>query len=245
MYKDFARLYDDLMDDFDYEEWFLYIEKIFEKYKVNPRTLLEMACGTGNLSFHLGKKGYKLTCFDLSDEMLAIANKKLRGFKNVKILRQNMVDFDLKKRYDCILSVCDSINYILEDSSLFSVFQNAYNHLEDGGIFIFDINSKYKLQNIIGNNIFLEDRDNIFYTWENIYDINTDICEFFLTFFYEEDKGLFRRADEYHRERAYSIDEITKALKSVGFSNIDIYDAFNLNKPNEKSERINFVVGKQ
>ncbi len=241
-YNEFANLYDILMKDFDYESWFKYIEDIFKKYKLRPSSLLEMACGTGNLSIYLAQEGYRLTCFDLSEEMLAEAYRKLRKFKNVKLLNQNMVDFKFSNKFDSIIAVCDSINYITDDEDLSKTFKNVWNHLNNNGIFIFDINSKYKLKEIIGNNTFIEDKDNIFYSWQNYYDEETNICNFYLTFFSSEDGENFTRFDEVHMERAYRIDEIVKYLKDAGFSEIQYFNEFSFDEVNEKTERINFVA---
>src|SRR5699024_5804818 len=165
MYNEFASLYDELMYDFDYKNWFEYIENIFKKFNKNLNTILEMACGTCNLSYFFGEKGYKLTCFDLSSEMLSVAYKKLNLFKNIRILNQDMIDFNFNEKFDAVIAACDSINYIIDEKDLLSVFNNVYKHLKADGIFIFDINSVYKLKNIIGNNIFAEDQEDIFYTW--------------------------------------------------------------------------------
>ena len=202
-YNKFASLYDELMTDFNYEDWFIYIKSILNKYNKQPTNVLEMACGTGSLSYYLAKEGYKLTCFDLSSNMLAKAYDKLMKFKNVKLLKQNMIDFKLNQKFDCVLSICDSINYIVNEDDLLSTFINVKNHLNDEGIFTFDINSYYKLKHIIGNNTFVEDREEIFYTWQNYYDEDTDVCDFYLTFFFSEDGKIFTRFDEEHKERAY------------------------------------------
>lgn len=243
-YNEFASLYDELMNDFDYEKWFNYIEEIFGKYKISPTKVLEMACGTGNLSIHLAEKGYKLTCFDLSEEMLAQAYEKLNRFKNVKLLNGNMINFKINQKFDSIISICDSINYITDLEDLKSTFENVYNHLDDNGIFIFDINSFYKISEIIGNNIFVEDREDIFYTWQNYYDSETMICEFYLSFFIKENEDNYIRFDEEHKERAYTVDEIISTLKSVGFNSIDYFEAFTLEEINSTTERINFVACK-
>lgn len=243
-YNEFASLYDELMNDFDYEMWFNYVENIFEKYKISPLTILEMACGTGNLSIHLAEKGYKLTCFDLSEEMLAQAYEKLNRYKNVRLLNGNMIDFKIKQKFDTIISVCDSINYITDLKDLKTTFLNVYNHLEDHGIFIFDINSFYKLTEIIGNNVFVEDREDIFYTWQNDYDSETRICEFYLSFFIKENGDNYIRFDEEHKERAYTVDEIISTLKSVGFKSVDYFEAFTTEEVNPTTERINFVACK-
>lgn len=244
MYDNFAYIYDELMNDYDYKNWFEYIKEIFARYNKNPENILEMACGTGSLSYYIAKEGYKLTCFDLSEEMLSIAYDKLKRYKNTKILRQDMVNFSINKKFDTIISICDSINYILDREDLLKTFTNVYKHLNDGGIFIFDINSYYKLKEIIGNNIFLEDRDNIFYTWQNKFDDEKDICEFYLTFFYSEDYDKFIRFDEIHQEKAYKTDEIEIVLREAGFINVDVYDAFTFNSPVDCSERIYYVARK-
>lgn len=242
IYSKFASIYDELMMDFNYEDWFNYIEQIFKKYNKEPKNILEMACGTGNLSYYLAKNGYKLTGFDLSSDMLSNAYEKLRKFKNVKLINQNMIYFNLKDSFDAIISICDSINYITEKEDLLKTFKNVWNHLEDNGIFIFDINSHYKLKHIIGNNTFIEDREDVFYSWQNYYDDNEDICEFYLTFFYSEDGENFERFDEEHIEKAYYEDEIIELLKEAGFKIIDSFEAFGFEKVGQKTERINFIA---
>lgn len=242
-YNNFAKIYDTLMDDVDYNGWYRYIKGILEKYKHTPQTVLEMACGTGNLTKFLCAEDYDITCFDLSEEMLSAAYDKLRNYRNCKILNQDMVNFSLNKRYDLILSICDSINYITEKSDLEKVFQKVFSHLEDDGIFIFDVNSYYKLSSIIGNNTFVEDRQSIFYVWENQFDYENSLCEFYLTFFVERD-GSYLRFNESHLQKAYRIDEIVTALKNSQLEVIDVFESFSFNKPTEKSERINFIVRK-
>lgn len=240
-YIEFASLYDRLMDDFDYEKWYEYIEEIFQKYS-RPKNILEMACGTGNISYFLAKAGYDVTAFDLSEEMLSIAYNKLMEFENIKLFQQDMRDFSIDEKYDSIIATCDSINYITKSSDLLSTFKNVYDHLEEGGLFIFDINSHYKLKNIIGNNTFIEDRDDVFYIWQNYYNDEKSICEFYLTFFKSKDGDNFTRIDEVHMERAYRVEEIVDLLKKAGFENIEYFDAFTFNPINKKSERINFIA---
>lgn len=243
-YNKFAYLYDELMNDFDYENWYRYIEEIFKRYDRLPKEILEMACGTGNLSYYIGKAGYKLTCFDLSDEMLAIAYKKLSRFKNIRVLNQDMIDFNLNKKFDSIISICDSINYIVHEDDLLKVFKNVWNHLNDDGIFIFDINSHYKIKEIIGNNTFIEDRGDIYYSWQNYYNEDDNICDFYLTFFLSKDGDSFMRFDEEHRERAYNIEEVIELLNRAGFNKVEYFECFTFKEPHKMSERINFVAFK-
>ena len=242
-YCEFAQYYDRLMDNINYDNWFSYIESIFKKYDLNPDSILEMACGTGSLTKHLAEEGYLVTCFDISEQMLSIAYNKLRKYPNVKVLNQDMVNFNLNKKYDVILCLCDSINYITTTQDLGKVFNNVYNHLNDNGIFIFDINSYYKLKNIIGNNTFAEDKEEIYYVWENYFDDKQSICEFYLTFFIKQNE-FYKRFDEKHIQRAYKLDEIKRVFETSSFSHIIEYEGFTFEPPHVNSERINFVVKK-
>lgn len=244
-YSDFAVLYDELMNDIDYEKWFHYIESIFKEYNKSPKTILEMACGTGNLTEFFCKAKYKVTCFDLSEDMLTVAYEKLGNYKNVKVLRQDMTNLSLgKNKFDVVVSACDSINYITDSEDLLKVFKNAYDHLEEGGLFIFDINSYYKLRNIIGENIFIQDTDDIFYVWDNEFIEEEDICNFYLTFFVKEDDN-YNRFDETHKERAYKNEEIVGKLQKANFKNINMYDGFNFSEVTHDSERVFFVGVKE
>ena len=243
-YGDFAELYDQLMYDIDYEKWFYYIEDIFKKYNKSPGKILEMACGTGNLTKHFCDSNYNVTCFDLSEEMLTVAYDKLGAYRNVKILKQDMTNLTLgDNKFDAVIAACDSINYITEDRDLLKVFKNVYDHLEDEGLFIFDINSYYKLKNIIGENIFIEDTEDIFYVWDNDFIEETDICNFYLTFFVKENDH-YNRFDEMHSERAYKNEEVLNKLKLSGFKDIEMYGDFKFNEVKDDSERIFFVAVK-
>lgn len=243
-YEEFALYYDELMDDVDYEGWFLYIKDIFTRSDIEPKEVLEMACGTGNLTYYLCKEGYNVTSFDMSEEMLSIAYNKLLHFKNLKLLKQNMNDFKMSKRFDSIVSICDSINYILNKDELLKIFKNVYEHLKEDGLFIFDINSYYKLSEIIGDNTFVEDRDDIYYVWQNYFDKASSLAQFNLDFFIKDEDGSYMRFDEEHIERAYQIEEIESILKEAGFKGIKKYEAFTFNTPKNNSERINFVAKK-
>ncbi|WP_252187472.1 class I SAM-dependent DNA methyltransferase [Anaeromonas gelatinilytica] len=241
-YEEFAEVYDRLMtEDIDYEKWYKFIKNIYNEYNVRPYNILEMACGTGNLTKYFAKDYYNISCFDISEDMLSIAYKKLRNYKNVCIRHMNMLDFKFNKKFQSIISICDSINYILDIEDLKKVFKNVYNHLEDKGIFVFDINSYYKLSNIIGNNTFIYDEKDVFYTWENEFQDN--IANFYLTFFVYR-KGMYERFDEFHQERAYRSDEIIDLLKEIGYKNISVYDGLTFNLSSTKSTRINFVASK-
>jgi len=243
-YGEFALLYDDLMDDFDYVAWSEYIQNILIRNGFGKTSILEMACGTGNLTKELLRLGHTVDGFDLSHEMLAIANNKLSSYKSKRLFNMDMKEFKMDRKYQAVVSACDSINYILDEASLKRTFSSVFQHLEEGGIFVFDINSEYKLKEILGNNIFIEDRDDVFYTWENQFNVGTGICDFYLTFFISDNGTDYRRFDEHHREKSYDVETVKSLLNEAGFSEICVYNAFGFEDITNESERINFVAKK-
>jgi SAM-dependent methyltransferase len=240
-YSAFSLVYDTLMEDVDYIGWADYIEKIFEKEHMKPVNMAELACGTGNLTNILANRGYHLLGTDISSDMLFIAREKsIEGSGSITYLQQDMKEMSLPTELDVILCVCDGFNYILDNKDLEDIFAKVKKHLKKDGLFIFDISSHYKLKNILGNNTYAENYDEVSYIWENYYDEEESICDFDLTIFVEED-GLYRKFEEKHSQRAYKIDEIGEILKKAGFSSINVYDGYSFNSPKEESERISFV----
>lgn len=243
-YKDFAYFYDELMKDIDYKVWTNYIIEILKKYNIKHRDILEMACGTGNISINLAKMGYSLTAFDISEDMLSVASSKMYSENvNISLLLQDMCNINIEKSFGIILCLCDSLNYVISEYELENIFKWVHNHLLEGGIFIFDINSSYKLRNIIGNNTFTYNEEDISYIWDNyLNDDNT--VEFYLSFFIKQNNDIYKRIDEEHIQKIYEIEDIIRMLKKQNFKNIDIYEAFSFEKATYSSERINFVVRK-
>lgn len=242
-YEEFAYIYDTLMDDFDYPSWAKYIKEIINRENNTGNTILEMACGTGSLTGELLKLGYKVDGFDLSSDMLTIARDKLKNHKDYRLFNLDMTDFSMDKNYNVIICACDSMNYIIKEEDLLNSFKCVYDHLEPEGLFIFDINSHYKLTQVLGDNIFIEDRDDIFYTWDNHLDKDEDIVDFFLTFFIKKG-NLYKRFDEHHIQKAFKIENIKELLHTSGFRDIKVYEGFTFSVINDKTERINLVVKK-
>ena len=187
IYENFAKVYDIFMENIPYEEWVLYLEKIFKKYEKSPKLVAELGCGTGTMTTLLAKKGYEMIGIDFSEQMLAKAREKAIDNKvNILFLEQDMTEFELYGTVDCVISVCDSINYILEEEQLFKVFKLVNNYLEPKGLFIFDINTKYKFENILGCNSFSQTTEDAAYTLENYYDEEEELNEFYTNFFIKD-----------------------------------------------------------
>lgn len=243
-YMGFAYVYDRLMEDVDYEEWSNYVQEMMQNNIENPKKILELACGTGNITIPLAKKGYDIIGLDISEDMLTVAKgKSIEKGLDILFIQQDMVFLEVEAKYDCILSMCDGINYIVDIEDLAQVFDGVYRALQDDGAFIFDISSHYKLKNILGTNTFGENLEDLCYLWENYFDEDTKTLEMDLTFFIKEGKH-YKKEEEYHIQRAYEVDELITILKQSKFKDIKAYDAFSYNMPNEKSERI-FIIAKK
>lgn len=240
-YSDFAYIYDKLMHrDVDYEKWTDYIENIFTLYGVSPDLVCDLACGTGNITIPLAKRGYSMTGVDISENMLNIAHEKSEGL-NILFLNQSMEKLDLYGTMGAFTCMIDGINYILAPKSLYALFKRIKTcFLDKDGLFIFDISTRYKLEKTIGSDTFVHCGKDVFYTWQNRYIPKHNLSDMFLTFFVKR-KNLYERFEERHLQKAYSENEIKYLLKSAGFDSVDVYDELSFSPPEKTSERIVFV----
>lgn len=243
MYNQFAYLYDELINDVDYKKWVDYYFKIFDRYGLNPKLGLDLGCGTGSMSVEFAKRGIEMTGIDLSEDMLSVAREKSDGL-DILYLNQDMREFELYGTVDFIVSGLDCINYITDKRDLLKVMRLVNNYLDPGGLFIFDINTRYKLEHITGDNTFVLENDEVFCTWQNEYDKKRNISDFYLTFFCK-DKDVYRRFDEEHSERAYTIEEITEAIEKSGMRLLKVYNDLSFESPKKNSQRVFFIAQEQ
>jgi ubiquinone/menaquinone biosynthesis C-methylase UbiE len=240
-YKDFAKIYDQLINsDIDYSAWSEFILDKCREEGVEFTDYLDLACGTGNMAEQICGSFKESWLVDMSMDMLSEAESKLRakGLK-AKFVCQDITELNLNKKFDLITCCLDSTNYILKDVSLLRYFASVKDHLKEGGIFIFDINTWYKLKEILGNNVYNYDDEDVTYIWENSF--SNDIVDMYLTFFVKEGE-LYRRFDEEHRERAYTEEEIEGMLARAGLRIAGKYDSYQPVEPDEETERITYVL---
>ena len=243
-YSTFSLIYDKLMDDSDYDLWVDNLIKIFKKYKFRPKTIFELNCGTGSITRRLYKKGYNIIGSDISTEMLDIAQQK--SFENnlrIKYLKQDMSNLTYNKKVDCVISICDGLNYILKKEKLKQTFSNVYDILNDEGLFIFDISTIYKFKNIINNKIFSENFEDFTYIWDNEYIEKNNILNFQLTVFIKEN-GNFKRYIENHTQKGYKINNLKNIFKPY-FKVLDIVNTNTLEISKKDDKRVLFVLRKK
>lgn len=245
-YQSFAQVYDTFMDNIDYDGWSAYLIGLLREYGICDGLVLELGCGTGSMTERLAMAGYDMIGSDLSPDMLEIAmEKKDASGLNILYLLQDMREFELYGTVRAIVSVCDSMNYILEEEDLLQVFRLVNNYLDPGGMFIFDLNTTKKYRDI-GETTIAENREEASFIWENYFDEEEKINEYDLTLFIrDEEDGRFDRFEEFHEQRAYSLTEIGELIRESGMELIAMYDAFTHEPATEECERVYVIAREQ
>ena len=249
VYDSIASVYDNINAEIDYSAWADFIENCFKKYlNAKPELVLDLACGTGSMTFELQSRGYDMIGADISEDMLTEALDKAyeRNVEGILFLRQDMRNFELYGTVGAICSCLDSINYLTEDGDLEKTFSCVHNYLIPGGLFIFDISSEYKFKEIYANNSFLYNGEiegyKYFCAWQNMYDTESEICEFSLTAFTQTEKGTYLRADELQYQRMYRTEYVKELLCKCGFRIRKICGATDGRELSDSDERIFFVA---
>ena len=244
MYSNFAYIYDKLMYDIDYKKWADYIEDIFKKNQVRPSMILDLGCGTGNFCIEMSKRGYEMIGLDLSVDMLNCAKEKsLKEGADILYLNQNMTNFELYGTVDVIVCLMDSMNYITNKKEMNRLFKLVANYLNPDGLFIFDVNTQYKLSEVLADNVFYDVSEQLSYIWQNRYDEKRKICEFDLTFFIKNGCN-YERHDEVHYERVYSNEELKNLIEKAQLKLNHTFNALEFTSPSKESERIFYICKK-
>lgn len=243
-YTGFAEVYDVFQDNVPYEEWCSYVTGLLKEYQVMDGLVLDLGCGTGSLTGLMARSGYDMIGIDNSGEMLQIAmNKRNASGLDILYLLQDMRGFELYGTVKAVISICDSMNYIMEYQELVEVFRLVNNYLDPKGVFIFDLNTEYKYRELLADNTFAEDREESSFIWNNFYDEEDKVNEYDLTLFVKEGE-LYRKFEETHYQRAYGLDQIQQAISDGGMEFVAAYDACTRNPVQQDSERI-YVIARE
>lgn len=237
-YENFAYIYDRLMHaDINYSQLCDYIENLFTLHGVSPDTLCELACGTGNVTCEMECRGYAITASDISSDMLSVASEKL---KKTRLICSDMAKLKMGEKFDAFICMIDGLNYVITPKALLNTFKRVKKSLNDDGVFVFDVSSRYKLENILGNETYIHSDYDVFYFWQNRYIEKYNLSDMLLNFFVRRG-DMYERFEERHLQRGWSEKELKILLKKAGFSDISVYADMKLSPPTDKSERIFFV----
>lgn len=205
--------------------------------------VLDLGCGTGTLTELLDDAGYNMIGIDNSEEMLNIAMEKKRvSGREILYLLQDMREMELYGTVGAVISVCDSLNYILEEDELLDVFSLVNNYLYPGGVFIFDFNTVYKYETIIGDTTIAENREECSFIWENYYHEEELINEYDLTIFVRLSEDLFKKFSETHYQRGYTLEQMKALIERSGLEFVEAMDADTHADPTPVTERIYIVA---
>ena len=243
-YESFAQVYDLFMDNVPYYEWCRNLLSMMEKYQIPKGLMAELGCGTGKMTRLLQREGFDMIGIDNSYDMLGIAMEQ--GPADILYLCQDMREFELYGTVGAIVSVCDSMNYLPTVEDLTQVLRLANNYLDPGGIFIFDVNTEYKYSRILGDNVFAENREQGSFIWQNEYDEESRINAYELTLYIaDEDGENYSRYAEEHFQRAFSMDEILKAVSESGMAFVDALDVETMGPICDTTERMYIICKEQ
>ncbi|MGQ9523942.1 MAG: class I SAM-dependent DNA methyltransferase [Armatimonadota bacterium] len=239
-FTEIAPWYDDLMANVPYESWVQYVETLVSRYDLRPRSVLDLACGTGRVSRILAQRGYEVVGVDGSPGMIQQAVARNADL-DVTFYCQRMQDFDLNRQFDLVICLFDSLNYLTDPNDLQQAFCRVAEHLRPGGLFIFDMNAEAAFELDLFTQSNLDRNRKIQYAWRANYNRRTRICEVQMRFRVSEGTGR-REFHEVHRQRCYSVGEVRLALRNAGLNCLEVLEAFTLRPARKTSDRIYFVA---
>lgn len=240
-----AYLYDELMVGVPYREWAAYLGRLLRKHECHPSTILDLCCGTGSVSLILARKDLRLIGIDISEGMIERAKERAEeAGLDIRFLVQDAAKLRLSERFDLVISLFDSLNYILDSSTLQQVFYRVSEHMQPNGLFIFDMNTELALSAGFFNQSNLGSmKAPVIYNWRSSYDSVRRICRVHMDFV-SRLHGEEKHVEVIHYQRAYTIQEIAEMLTAAGLKVEAVYNAYTVRKPSSRSDRVFFVARK-
>jgi len=238
MYQEFAELYDQLMADVDYESWAEHYTRLLSIYGIRNAKVCECACGTGNLTLPLQRRGYQMTGVDMSREMLwQAAQKSRKNGMAIPFVQQDMRALNLHRPMDAVLATCDGVNYLLTEEDLMSFFRAAKRAIRPGGALIFDVSTPYKLKEVLCRGLMCDDTEQMTWLWQNTWHERSRTVDLDLCFFIREKDGRYRRSEEHQRQRAWDQETLKSLLWRAGFRAVCMYSETTVNPAREQDQR--------
>lgn len=244
-YDSFSRFYDSLTDNVEYKKRADYFCRLLSMCGVNGGILLDLGCGTGSMSIEMAQRGFDVIGVDLSIGMLNEARMKAyESGAQILLLNQSMDELDLYGTVDCAICVLDGINHLSGKEQIKAAFEKVSLFMNPGGAFAFDVNTLYKHKNVLADNVYVYETENVYCVWQNSYNEADSSVDISLDFFEEED-GVYYRSEESFTEKAYELSDISAWLTQAGFEVIGVYDDMTFEKVAPESERAVFLAKKK
>lgn len=244
-YGNFAHYYDILTGNISYKDRAAYFDMLIKKHGGKKNLLLDLACGTGSLSEEMCRLGYDVIAVDGSEEMLNEAlDKKFDSGLNIQYLCQDMTKLDMFGTIDVTICALDSLNHLPDLDAIKQTINRVSLFCEPGGLFIFDVNTPYKHKNVLGNNTFIYDMEDVYCVWQNTYTEEDNRVEMWLDFFEKQENGSYERYDESFSEIAFDDVVIEKIVAGSGMEIVGKYDYDTTEPPKADSEKIVYVAHK-
>ena len=242
-YDALAEVYDLFADDFDHPRWADYYRALLARAGVTARSIVDAGCGTGLMTVELARDGARVIGVDASEEMLRTAAERLRreGVR-ATLVRQDMCRLEVPRRVDAVICACDGVNCLLTQARVRAFFRAAHAAIRPGGALAFDISSRYKLETLMGDAFFGEERDEAAYLWENHFDAQRRLLRMDITFFVREADGRYRRFCETQVQRAHTAEEIAAWLAAEGFEAVEAFGDRTFEAPGKEEKRIHFLA---
>lgn len=238
-YDTLANAYDALTQDVGYEKRADFLERLLQRSKIHTHTVLDLACGTGTMTWLLASRGYEMIGVDSSEEMLSCAMQKTGEGIAPLFLHQSMPRLDLYGTVDAAICCLDSLNYLTDPRDVRRTFARLQLFIAPGGVLVFDINTIEKLAALDGQ-VFLDENEDTYCVWRTEYRRN--ICSYYMDIFRRNSDATWERDFELHRQRGYTVEELTAWLKEAGFSEIRTYGDGVLRRPKDGEQRIYFTA---
>ena len=247
IYDLLAPFYDAVNSEIDYSKWADFITEILNRHNKieGENIILDLGCGTGNMTLELAERGYDMIGVDYSVQMLDVARNRAEKLKldgKILWLCQDMSDFELYGTVDAAVSCLDCINHITDSKELDKCFDLLHNYIYPDGLLIFDINGKAKFENVYDDKNYIIEEDGLMLVWQNSYNQKSGMCDFYITAFNRTEDGLYERFDVEQREKMYTLKSIKRRLHRAGFEFIGAYSDFNFKEATDLDQRIYIVA---
>jgi len=241
-FDEVADYYDHLMRTVPYARWVDYVERLLRRWDKQPQVVLDLACGTGKVGSEMIRRGYDARGADLSEPMVRHCARQEPPLPALTCDAAEMALAD--ESFDLIVSLYDSLNYILNPRRLAACLREAYRVLRAGGLLIFDVNTERALALGLFTQHNLRTSEPLQYSWEASWDPATRIFRVDMLYYWNGAGGP-KHFRETHFQRAYGNDEVLAMLGAAGFSRFEAYSAYSFRAVTTYSDRVYYVALKE